>query len=540
MGIENFFLSRFKDQDFIARSKARIFYYYSFFMLMLLGLLLLLYAIMPLDPDLARRGFIGGSAIVVLVLASLISLRSGKLETAVWVYALPTMLAVVGLRILNSRSSPETAFSTYVFYMPYLIVYAAVFGKRLHVVLVSIFFFATNWLVWVMAREASASLQSMLSTGIINSTMGILTTAVISYSLMSIVSKYMLILQNEARTAAEKLDRVRAAMAVAHDGLHVGSTLLTESKSMEAATGIIEEAVGAIRQEVDALHGEVDKSSISNTAIVNATEELTETTGRYQSITLQASAAVEQMTASIDSISAVSARNRDSVEGLVHSISTAIEVVDLSARTIAVLTTSSESLQDVVNVISAISNQTNLLAMNAAIEAAHAGDSGKGFAVVAEEIRRLAEETATNSRTISEGLTRFFQEISAAGAANKQIEEAFTRIGQQIELTRHAFEEILSGMHELSIGTTDINTAVSHVVSSSGLMSESITVMHEMINDNSRAIAAVRQKSAIVLNRLDTISYNFSDILTRSGMVRQLGQRSDTVIRDLDEAIRAI
>jgi len=453
---------------------------------------------------------------------------------------LPTFLAVVGLRIINSRTSPETAFSTYVFYMPYLIVYVAVFAKRLHVVLVAIYFFATNWLVWYIARAASDSLQSMLSTGIINSTMGILTTAVISYSLVSIVAKYMLILQNEARTAAEKLERIRSAMSVAHDGLHVGAALLTESESMEAATGIIEDAVSVIRQEVGALQHEVDRSNATNQAIVGSTVQLTKATDSYHTITLQASAAVEQMTASIGSISAVSARNRDSVDSLAQSIAGAIEVVDTSARTIELLTASSESLQDVVEVISAISSQTNLLAMNAAIEAAHAGDSGKGFAVVAEEIRRLSEETANNSHTISEGLSRFFEEIGAAGAANKHIEAAFTRIGQEIETTRNAFDEILSGMRELSVGTSDINNAAAELVGSSRHMSGSINGMHEMITDNTASIEAVRQKTAIVLTRLDTISGSFADILGRAGVVRELGQRSDAVIRELDESIRAI
>ena len=70
----------------------------------------------------------------------------------------------------------------------------------------------------------------------------------------------MLILENDASTAAEKLERIRAAMAVAHDGLHVGSKLVAESESMENATGTVEKAAGDIRQDVGELQAELNSS----------------------------------------------------------------------------------------------------------------------------------------------------------------------------------------------------------------------------------------------------------------------------------------
>ncbi len=540
MNIERFFLSAFENRDYISRSKARIFLFYSFFMLLLLAMLMILYVIMPMDAVLARKGFIGGAGIIVLVIVSLAVLRSGNLTAAVWSYALPTMLVAVALRFINSRTAPETAFSTYIFYLPYLIVYTAVFGKRWHVPVVTLFFFTANVLVYLMIRNVTGVLTATISTGIINSTMGLLTTGVIAYSLVNIMDKYIITLEKEAQTAAAKVERIRGAMTLAHDGLHVGSDLLSESESMAAAAGAIERSIGDIRREVVSLRGDVDNTARTNDGIVSSTAILTRSTESYQAMTLQASSAVEEMTASIESITAVSTRNRDSVESLASSIAEGIETADSSAKTISSLTESSKSLQDVVEVISAISSQTNLLAMNAAIEAAHAGDSGKGFAVVADEIRRLAEETASNSRTISDGLGRFFQQISEAETANHQIEAAFQQIGREISGTRSAFEEIISGMRELSVGTKDINRSVSDVVTASREMTESIQGMNGMIGTNSGSIEAVREKTARTLSSLETITSSFTDILSRAGTVRNLGQRSDEVIRDLDESIRAI
>jgi methyl-accepting chemotaxis protein len=166
--------------------------------------------------------------------------------------------------------------------------------------------------------------------------------------------------------------------------------------------------------------------------------------------------------------------------------------------------------------------------------------AGQGFAVVAAEIRRLAEETSVNSKTISDGLKAFFESIFEVENANKQIGEAFQAIGTEISQTRLAFDEIQGGMKELSIGTGDINSAVSNVVLSSRNMSVSVQEITEMISHNTSVIEALRDKSSQTLSRLDVINTSFQDIILRSQNVRDLGFASDTVIRNLDESIRAI
>lgn len=535
-----FFTAKYEDRDYITRSKARVFAAYSFFMLFLLAMLLTLYRTMPLDPELAHKGILGGIGIVVLVLISMAALRSGHLTLAVWSYALPTIIVTVGIRMLNSSSAPETAFTTYAFYMSYMVLYVAVFSRGPQVLATTAFYAIGNWVIWAMVRGAGESVYATANTGIINSTMGLMATGLLAFLLLRIIDGYTKSLEKAAAEAGEKVQKTTQAMSSAREGLHTGSILVDESEGMAKATNTIGEGVSRMKDDLDALNREVGRTVDSNDGIATATKEITRATERNRSMTMAASAAIEEMIASIGSMSEVSRRNRESVETLAKSIAGGRESAEASAVSIDALAESGDSLQEVVEVIGAISSQTNLLAMNAAIEAAHAGESGKGFAVVAEEIRRLAEETAENSKIIADGLGGLFKKIGEVQASNRVIGEAFVSIGSETERTRSAFSEISAGMEELSVGTGDINRSVADVVTASREMSDSVTRIDGMLASNHTAMEAIRSRSSSSLEELDRVSAEFEDIHARAGRVRDLGIRGDEVIRSLDEALRKI
>ncbi len=540
MIISRFFLSKFDNKDFITKRKARVFLYYSGLMLILLSLLFLLYTVMPISPDLAKKGYIGALAISVLVIISLCFLRTGSLNLAVWSYAVPTIIVTILLRMINGPAAPETAFSTYIFYMPYLIVYVAVFGKKWHVIFVTFLFASTNWIVWAIVRDAGPALDATSSTGIINSTMGLLTTGVLSYSLISIVENYAVMLRSDADESAGKVERIKSALDTARSGLQTGETLMKEAESMTNAASVIGKGIETMRVDVNSLRNDVSSTASANEEVSRSAAVLSHSTEQYLSKTMHSSSAVAEMTASIGSIKEVCIKTRDSVESLAKSISDGIQSVQDSASTVDSLISSGTALQDVVSVITSISDQTNILAMNAAIEAAHAGESGKGFAVVAEEIRHLAEETAANTKTISDGLNNLFKEISKAEKANTNIDSAFKGISAGIEHTTSVFNDILAGMNNLASGTADINSSVSEVVSASKEMSNSILKINEMIEHNTASIKNINEKSLRTLSSLESITQNYNSITVHTNGVRDLGKQSDSVFKALDESIRAI
>ena len=513
---------------------------YSFFMLFLLAFIPLGYAALGMDQTVAIRGGIGAAGIALLVIVSLIILRSGRLDLAIGAYAIPTILGVSAIRVLNAMADHSSAFSAYIFYMLYLIAYVAAFGKRWHVPVTAVTFIVNNLIVLFIVRGDAGIISTINNTAFVNSTLGLAVTAVSAWSLVTLMQSYTELIASDAKKSELKMRDIEAVIGTTRGGLDVGSSLIEETKSMDGRIEDVRKALKSAEERFTRLSANVVEAKRANDSIVAASAALGKSGDEYKAIAEQASAAVNEMTASIQGISNVSGRSGKSVATLTESISRGEGEAASASESMSRLAGNADSLLSIVDVITGIASQTNLLAMNAAIEAAHAGDSGKGFGVVADEIRRLAEETAENIKAITKGLKEFLDDVELANKSFSGISTSFGDIGARANDVAQAFDEIGASLRDLGDGTADIDRSVMAVVESSAGMSRSIASVDSMVDGNNKAIDSVSILTGENIADLESIAKAFTDILARARTLNALGAKSRDCMGELDTAIRAL
>jgi len=174
----------------------------------------------------------------------------------------------------------------------------------------------------------------------------------------------------------------------------------------------------------------------------------------------ESAAAIEEMVANIQSVTTSLSRNADHVGNLQVASEvghTSLNEVVFDIREIA---NQSASLLEINTVMQNIASQTNLLSMNAAIEAAHAGEAGKGFAVVAGEIRKLAESSSQQSKTTSTALKKIKGAIDKMTRSTENVLDKFNAIDDGIKTVTEHERGVLNAMEEQKEGSQQILRAI--------------------------------------------------------------------------------
>ena len=289
-----------------------------------------------------------------------------------------------------------------------------------------------------------------------------------------------------------------------------------EYTSMNQASEITASAMTQINANIDSLNRLIENQS---SAITEASASIEEMIGNINSVFHS----VEKMAKEFEMLSAATKMG----------IAKNTEVSNLLTK----MQESSNVLLEANKAISGIASQTNLLAMNAAIEAAHAGSAGKGFAVVADEIRKLAEESAKQSKDIGNELKSVSEQIENVVGQAEISTESFKKVDEEITATTELVLQIKNAMEEQSEGSKQVFDALSSMNNSTSevrVASEEMRNGSKQINDLMSELANSQLNLQKAFKDMDT---QISNMQKSSTSLNNLNKQVGDNVKDIEEKI---
>jgi len=265
------------------------------------------------------------------------------------------------------------------------------------------------------------------------------------------------------QTIGKIRDMVVAIKTQAVSLADIGNDLASNMTHTASAMNNIASNLQGTKSRVDSQGASVTQTNLTMEQVTANIGKLSSHVERQSSAVSDSSAAIEEMLANIQSVTSTIARNAANVNNLKESANEGRSSLQDVADDIQGIARESEGLLEINAVMENIASQTNLLSMNAAIEAAHAGEAGKGFAVVADEIRKLAESSGEQSKTIGDVLKRIKESVDKILRSTGKVMDQFETINSGIRVVADQEEVIRNAMDEQNQGSKQVLQAASLV-----------------------------------------------------------------------------
>lgn len=320
---------------------------------------------------------------------------------------------------------------------------------------------------------------------------------------------------------------------VSKTSAEIGDTLGKSIGDVDRAVNVIEDSMGGVVQLTSIMNSEIDNSKNASEDILKFSSQVVKLIENQSANLAQSASAIEQMVASIENMSKIADEKRAQTIKLKEISSENEEGMKKTVESISGISASTKGIKAMMSVINGVAAETNLLAMNAAIEAAHAGHAGLGFSVVAEEIRNLSETTGKNAKDINVALKDITSQIHEATKISEKSNESFDELIAGMNSLSNSMEELINGLSEMAAGSSEITKAIfdlqkitSEVLgSTSDLEGKSETVNRSMLmisdlakqnqnstDDTSEAISDISSLTVTFKQIIDSNSNNMSKL----------------------------
>jgi len=333
------------------------------------------------------------------------------------------------------------------------------------------------------------------------------------------------------------LDKIKKLVVIikaeaAH--LHTtGNDLAYNMHGTANAVHHITDSLQNVRQKVINQSASVTETHATMEEVTANIERLDKNVERQTESVSQSSSAIEEMLANIQSVTQTLIRNAENVDELIKASDIGRSSLQKVTQDIQEIAHESEGLLAINVVMENIASQTSLLSMNAAIEAAHAGETGKGFAVVAAEIRKLANSSTEQSKTISDVLKKIKTAIDEMTISTNMVSEKFTAIDERVHVVSDQEINIRNAMEEQGQGSKQILDAVSVLNEKTQMVKQGSMKMLEGSNEVIRESESLEKATIEISEAMNEMTTGAEEIKAAISHVNEISKKTKEYIEIL-------
>lgn len=436
----------------------------------------------------------------------------------------------------------QDVYETYVFGTLgcFLLVVATLVADRpsLPVILAILSLAAIEALYWLDAYPLEGKVTLLAIQNLATPSLLLVLGGGVSAWIVSFNKKLILEVERRAEGAATNYEHLNAAMGAAQsDSLAVGERLSAGAARSMETLGSLRERVLGIARGMDELTAALGRSSAANAEAVSRQDDVGKALVAYSEEVSRASSAIEQMAAAVSGLGSQAGHKVEAVQDLVTMAKAGEGLLSSMSASIGEILDSAKRMAEMNVFIGDVADRTNLLGMNASIEAAHAGSVGKGFAVVADQIRALSVEAGNSSRVISDTLRGTQAAVQAAAAKNQEALDFFRKISGEIQGVGGLLEELLANLRELSTGSDDVLRAVSAVAELTNSTERTVAESRSSITRSSEGISSVASIAKVVHQDSSEMPVRFDEVRKDVAEVERLGGDNLRTIQSLRDSL---
>jgi len=302
----------------------------------------------------------------------------------------------------------------------------------------------------------------------------------------------------------------------------LGSDLAANMNETAAAVNEITANIDSVLKQVHNQDGQVSTTAASVEELTRNIDALHEQVQREGATLEETSGRIDRLLRSVEEMLLSTQSTQSELGELKEQIATGTSAVEATSRAVEGITARSEQLQEANSFIVGIASQTNLLAMNAAIEAAHAGEAGRGFAVVAEEIRKLADQAGEQSKRIAAEIQAMHEEIGTTTERTAETQGVLEGIARTIVTVDDVFSQVAAAARtqgdlgdEIGSALGELNEMARSVRDGAGEMAranEQILSVISQLNDQTRQMRQSMDEIALGTREINQSVNNVNEL----------------------------